>query len=127
MTLGFSLGLASAQCVVRDQLHAIARDEIRSRAAEAERDGVDLKMLMHHLDAAGIAPAALLERGVDHPHTLLAAVEELAYGDAGIAWAAVPALQIATVLSNCGTEAQRRRVGEGVHPKRGPRCECPAL
>lgn len=110
MTLDFSLG--PAQDVTRDQLHAIARDDIRSRAAEAERDGLDLKMLMHHLDTVGIAPAALLERGVDQPHTLLAAVEELSYGDAGIAWAAVPALQVATVLNGCGTETQRRRVGE---------------
>ncbi|MGZ5397788.1 MAG: acyl-CoA dehydrogenase family protein [Mycobacterium sp.] len=112
MTLGFNLGLSPDQRVIRDQLHAIARNDLRARAAQAERDGLDLKVLMHHLDTVGIAPATLLERGVDSHLTLLVAVEELAYGDAGIGWAAVPALQIATVLSGCGSEAQRQKVGE---------------
>jgi alkylation response protein AidB-like acyl-CoA dehydrogenase len=58
----------------------------------------------------GIAPLTLLGQGAGagDPHTLLVAVEELAYGDGGIAWAAVPAFQIATILSACGTEAQRQ-------------------
>lgn len=112
MASGFNLGLVPEQQAMRDQLHAIARNDIRARAAEAERDGLDLKVLMHHLETVGIAPATLIEGRVGDPHTLLAAVEELAYGDAGIAWAAVPALQVVTILSYCGTEAQRRTIGD---------------
>ena len=112
MTLGFDLGLSPRQRMIRDQLHAVARNDLRARAAEAETEGLDLKMVMHHLDTAGIGPTTLLERGIDSYSTLLTAVEELAYGDAGISWAAVPALQIAVVLSACGTEAQRQRAGD---------------
>jgi alkylation response protein AidB-like acyl-CoA dehydrogenase len=109
MSMGFDLRLDAAQSQLRDRLHAVARDEFRLMADQAERDGLDPALLAHQLEVAGVAPGTLLERGVDSPHTLLIAVEELAYGDAGIAWAAVPALQIAMVLTACGTSAQRDR------------------
>jgi alkylation response protein AidB-like acyl-CoA dehydrogenase len=112
MTLGFDLGFSPRQRMIRDQLHAVARNDLRARAAETETEGLDLKVVMHHLDTAGIGPATLLEHGIDGYSTLLTAVEELAYGDAGIGWAAVPALQIAVVLNACGTEAQRQLAGE---------------
>jgi alkylation response protein AidB-like acyl-CoA dehydrogenase len=109
---GFDLGLTSTQAAIRDHLHA-ARDDLRARAAETDRDGLDLKTLLHHLETAGVAPATLLEAtpgktGIEEPHTLIVALEELAYGDADIAWAAVPAFQIVTVLDACGSDAQRR-------------------
>ncbi len=112
MTTGFDIGLTAAQLGMQSRLHAVARDELRPLAAEAERDGLDPKQLAHLLDAAGIAPAALLEHGVDDVHTLLVALEELAYGDAGIAWAAVPALALATVVAACGSPAQRASARE---------------
>ena len=108
MTKNFNLGLRPDQQAIRDQLHVIARTDLLARAAEAERDGLDLKVLTHLLDTVGIAPLTLLGPGIADPHTLLVAVEELAYGDPGIAWAAVPAFQIATVLGACGSEAQRQ-------------------
>jgi alkylation response protein AidB-like acyl-CoA dehydrogenase len=107
MTAGFDLGLSPTQIEMRDRLHVVARDELRARAAETESDGLDVKLLARLLQDAGIAPATLLERGVEDPHTLLVAIEELAYGDAGVAWAAVPAFQIATVLDACGNAAQK--------------------
>lgn len=112
MTLGLHLGFSPDQRTIRNQLHAVARNDLRARAAEAEAEGVDLKVVMHHLDTAGIGPATLVEHGVVNYFTLLTAVEELAYGDAGIAWAAVPALQIAVVLNGCGTETQRQRAAD---------------
>lgn len=102
------LGLSPAQQAMRVELHAIARTDLRGRAAEAERAGLDLPALVRQLDKVGLAPATLFERGIDDPHTLLVAVEELAYGDAGIAWAAVSAFQVATIVCACGTEAHRR-------------------
>ena len=119
MTLGFDLGFSPRQRMIRDQLHAVARNDLRARAAEAETEGLDLKVVMHHLDTAGIGPATLLEHGIDGYSTLLTAVEELGYGDAGIGWAAVPALQIAVVLNACGTEANARARRRSLRPRRG--------
>ena len=111
MTTGFDLGLSPVQTAMQDRLHAIARDELRGQAARTEIDGLDVKVLARLLEDAGIAPVTLLEQGVDEPHTLLVALEELAYGDAGLAWAAVPAFQIVTVLNACGSAAQKTAAG----------------
>jgi alkylation response protein AidB-like acyl-CoA dehydrogenase len=108
MADGMNLGLSAGQQAIKDQFHLIAREDLLNRSAEVEREGLDLKLLTQLLDGAGIAPATLLEQGAGDPHTLLVAVEELAYGDAGIGWAAVPAFQIATILGTCGTAGQRR-------------------
>jgi|GEM_PF-1572772 len=111
MTTGFDLGLSPVQTAMQDRLHAVARDELRAQAAQTERDGLDVKLLARLLEDAGIAPAMLLERGVDEPHTLLVALEELAYGDAGLAWAAVPAFQIVTLLDACGSATEKSAAG----------------
>jgi alkylation response protein AidB-like acyl-CoA dehydrogenase len=112
MAVGFNLGLSSEQVELRSYLHGTASPELRGIAADAESSGVDAKVLARHLDAAGIAPVTLLERGVGEPHTLLVAVEELSYGDAGIAWASVPAFQIATVVGACGSVEQKLAASE---------------
>ena len=107
MTTGFDLGLSSSQIDMKDTLHVAAREELRARAARTEVDGPDLTVLDRLLTQAGIRPATLLDGGVDDRHTVLIALEELAYGDASFAWAAVPALQIATVVGACGGGTQR--------------------
>ena len=112
MATGFDLGMSAAQTEMERYLHATAAPELRRIAADAESAGLDRKVLAGHLEGAGIAPATLLERGVDDVHTLLVATEELAYADAGIAWAAVPAFQLATVLDASGTAQQKRSIGE---------------
>jgi alkylation response protein AidB-like acyl-CoA dehydrogenase len=111
MTTGFDLGLSPAQTAMRDRLHAVARDELRAQAARTESDGLDVKLLAQLLEDVGIAPAMLIERGVDEPHTLLVAIEELAYGDADLAWAAVSAFQIVTVLDACGSATEKAAAG----------------
>ena len=60
-------------------------------------------------DPAGTGPGSGARKP---PHTLLVAVEELAYGDASIAWAAVPAFQMATILGACGTAGERQAARE---------------
>jgi alkylation response protein AidB-like acyl-CoA dehydrogenase len=107
MTAGFDLGLSLSQTQMRDRLHAFARDELRPMAARTESDGLDVKLLTRTLEDVGVAPATMLERGTGNPHTILIALEELSYGDAGVAWAAAPAFQIAIVLGACGNDAQR--------------------
>jgi alkylation response protein AidB-like acyl-CoA dehydrogenase len=111
MTMGFELRLTPAEEVVRERLHAIARSDFRARAAEAERDGVDLSSLTAQLEEVGLSPAQILAHGLPELHTLLVAVEEMAYGDPGIAWAAVTPLQVALLVGACGSETLRERVG----------------
>jgi alkylation response protein AidB-like acyl-CoA dehydrogenase len=107
MTTGFDLGLSPTQTDMQQRLHVIARDELRSRAADTDNGELDHPRLARLLEDVGIAPATLLDRGLDDAHTLLIAIEELAYGDAGMAWAALPGLQIAIVFDTCGSSAQR--------------------
>jgi alkylation response protein AidB-like acyl-CoA dehydrogenase len=107
MTTGFDLGLSPIQTAMQSLLHAVARDELRARAAGTESDGLDVDALARLLEDAGVAPSMLIERSIDEPHTLLVAIEELAYGDADLAWAAVPKFQMATVLDACGSTAQK--------------------
>jgi alkylation response protein AidB-like acyl-CoA dehydrogenase len=110
MTAGFNLELSAAQADMKDKLHLAAQQELRTNAARSETEGPDLNLLARLLTEAGVAPSAWVENGSNDPHTLLVAVEELAYGDAALAWAAVPALQTATVVGLCGTDAQRAAV-----------------
>lgn len=112
MTLGFELGLTGNQEALQERLHDVARGKLRGLAADAERDGLDPAVLGRHLQEAGIAPASLLEDGIDEPHTLLVALEELAYGDPSVASTAVPAFQAATILAACGDDAQQAAARE---------------
>jgi alkylation response protein AidB-like acyl-CoA dehydrogenase len=107
MTAGFDLGLSPAQAEMQQRLHAVAGDELRAAAAQTSSEGLDVKLLARLLGDAGLTPATLVQEGFEDPHTLLVAIEELAYGDVETAWAAVPAFQIATVLNACGSPAQR--------------------
>jgi alkylation response protein AidB-like acyl-CoA dehydrogenase len=116
MTAGFDLGLSPAQAELQQRLHAVAGDELRSAAAQTESEGLDVKLLAQLLGDVGLAPATLLQEGVQDPHTLLVAIEEVAYGDADTAWAAVPAFQIATVLDSCGSSAQRTTASRALAP-----------
>lgn len=107
---GFELDPSPSQKAMQERLHALARDELRAQAAAVERDGADARLIDRVLADGGIEPTKVVETGFDDPHTPLIALEELAYGDAGVAWATVPALQIATIVGSCGTDDQRRDV-----------------
>jgi alkylation response protein AidB-like acyl-CoA dehydrogenase len=114
MTAGFDLGLTTRQQSMKDNLHAVARGYLRARAADAERDGVNLCELRDHVDRLGLAPNEIVVAPDTEPHTLLVALEELAYGDPAHAYALVPLLQVATIVAACGTAEQRRLVAEAL-------------
>lgn len=114
MSIGFDLGLTPAQQQMKDDLHAVARADLRARAAGGETDGVDLAALRAHVDRHGIAPADIITTTDFEPHSLLVALEELAYGDAGHAYALVPLLQVATIVRACGTDEQRAAIAEAL-------------
>jgi alkylation response protein AidB-like acyl-CoA dehydrogenase len=104
------LELTDEQQAVRDRLHPLAQEELRSAAAVAERDGMDLAPLLSTLESVGVGPASLLGPGPADLLTVLVAVEELAYGDPGIAWAAAAPLQAALLVAACGDESQRQKI-----------------
>lgn len=106
MTQGLDLGLTPRQLRLRERLRA-GTPGLRALAAEVDRTGLEPKWPARKLAAEDLAPATLIEGGIEEPHTLLVAVEELAYGDAALAWAAVPVLQAALLLTGCGTPGQR--------------------
>jgi alkylation response protein AidB-like acyl-CoA dehydrogenase len=114
MTAGFDLGLTTRQQSMKDDLHAVARGYLRARAADVERDGVDIAELREHVDRLGLAPHEIVTASDVEPHTLLVALEELAYGDPAHAYALVPLLQVATIVRACGTAEQRRLVAEAL-------------
>jgi alkylation response protein AidB-like acyl-CoA dehydrogenase len=105
MSNGFDLDLSPTQTTIQSYLHSIV-PELRAGAANVETQGIDRKLLLRQLNEAGVAPATLLKNGVVAPHTLIIALEELAYGDADTAWAALASLQLVTVLSACGNPQQ---------------------
>ncbi|WP_019873342.1 acyl-CoA dehydrogenase family protein [Sporichthya polymorpha] len=108
MATGFDLTLSPAATAAREHLHAVA-GELREQAATAEAEGVDLPTLRAHLAAAGLDPAVVAQAGID-PLTVLVALDALAYGDPGAAWAIVPALQVATIVAAVGTPEQKAAV-----------------
>jgi acyl-CoA dehydrogenase len=116
MTAGFDLGLSSRQTEMQERLNAVSLGELRAAAARAERDGVNGELLVGILDDAGLAPGTLMAQGYEDPHTLLVAIEELAYGDADIAWATASSFQVAILLVACGSTAQRATAGEVLSP-----------
>jgi acyl-CoA dehydrogenase len=107
MTAGFNLGLSPDEVDMRDRLHVVAQDRLRPLASEVERDGLSPELLFDILRDAGAEPAKLLQCGIDNPHTLLTAIEELAYGDAELAWAALARFQLVTLVDSCGNAAQK--------------------
>lgn len=116
MSTGFDLALTAGQQRMKDDLHALARGYLRASAADAERDGVDLVELRGHVDRLGLAPDDIVAAADLEPHTLLVALEELAYGNPAHAYALVPLLQVATIVRACGTAEQRRGAAEALAP-----------
>jgi alkylation response protein AidB-like acyl-CoA dehydrogenase len=116
MSTGFDLGLTVEQQNLKDGIHALARGYLRSRAADAERDGVDYAELRGHVDHPAFAPGEIVAAISAEPHTLLIALEELAYGDPAHAYALVAPLQVATIVRACGSDEQRRSVAGALSP-----------
>jgi alkylation response protein AidB-like acyl-CoA dehydrogenase len=108
--MGFDLGLTATQEEMRERLHALAWGELRARAADAERDGADLTVLAADLRSAGLDPARIAGGDVPEIHTLLVALDELAYGDPGLAWAAAGPLQLALIVGSCAGEELRGEI-----------------
>jgi alkylation response protein AidB-like acyl-CoA dehydrogenase len=108
--MGFDLGLTAAQDEMRECLHALAWGELRARAADAERDGADLARLTGDLEAADIEPGRIAGGHVPEIHTLLVALEELAYGDPGIAYIVAGTLQVALIVGSCADPSLRNEI-----------------
>jgi alkylation response protein AidB-like acyl-CoA dehydrogenase len=108
--VGFDLDLNDTQEAIRQRLHALAWGELRARGAAAERDGADLPQLTRDLGDAGLDVAAIAGGDVPEIHTLLVALEELAYGDPGIAWALAGSLQLALIVGACAGPELRRLI-----------------
>jgi hypothetical protein len=93
-----------------ETLHAFAADRIRAVAREAERAGgapASLQVDLHRLGVAAPIPEEHGGQGIPGLATSLRIAEELAWGDPGIAVAALQAGGAALLIAECGSAAQR--------------------
>lgn len=104
------LGRSEDQTTLVELVHAFAEKELRPAARDAETARATPLSLGNALHALGVAcpvPEAYGGQGVPDLVTYLMVAEELAWGDPGIAYAALGAGHAALLIAQCGTRDQQ--------------------
>jgi alkylation response protein AidB-like acyl-CoA dehydrogenase len=107
----YDLTLSDEQTTLVELVHAFAEKELRPAARDAERAREVPVAVANALHALGVAcpiPEALGGQGQPDLMTYLMIAEELAWGDPGIAYAALGAGHAALLIAQCGTREQQR-------------------
>ena len=107
----FDLTVSDEGSALVELVHAFAERELRGAAREAERSRATPSAVANGLHALGVTcpiPEALGGQGAPDLVTYLMVVEELAWGDPGIAYAALGAGHAALLVAQVGTAAQQR-------------------
>jgi alkylation response protein AidB-like acyl-CoA dehydrogenase len=104
------LGRSEDQRALGELVHAFAEKELRPAARDAEKVRalpVSLANALHALGVACPVPEKYGGQGVPDLVTHLMVAEELAWGDPGIAYAALGAGHAAVFIAQCGTREQQ--------------------
>jgi alkylation response protein AidB-like acyl-CoA dehydrogenase len=107
------LGVNEEQGTLIELVHGFAERELRRMAKEAEKAGSAPDSVSDALHALGVAcpvPESLGGQGVPDLVTALMLAEELAWGDPGIAQAALGAGHVAALLALCAAPPQQQRL-----------------
>lgn len=104
----FSLKLTDAQASLDKQIRALALERIRPCGLAAERERTIPAELAAELDAIGRHIRQSTE--LRDPMSSVVALEAVAFGDPGIAYALLPAFQLAHIVDACGSAQQQERV-----------------
>jgi alkylation response protein AidB-like acyl-CoA dehydrogenase len=107
----FDLSIADDTSSIVELVHGFAERELRGAAREAEKARAVPAALASALHALGVTcpiPEALGGQGEPDLVTYLMVAEELAWGDPGIAYAALGAGHAALLIARCGTPEQQR-------------------
>jgi hypothetical protein len=107
----YDLTISDEQGTLVELVHAFSERELRPAAREAEQARAVPARVATALHALGIAapiPEALGGQGDPDLVTYLMGAEELAWGDPGIAYAALGAGHAALLVARCGTAVQQQ-------------------
>jgi alkylation response protein AidB-like acyl-CoA dehydrogenase len=107
----YDLNRSEEQTTLIELVHAFAEKELRPAARDAERARavpVAVANALHTLGVACPIPEVFDGQGVPDLVTYLMIAEELAWGDPGIAYAALGAGHAALLIGQCGTREQQR-------------------
>jgi alkylation response protein AidB-like acyl-CoA dehydrogenase len=108
----FDLAPTEEQSTLIELVHGFAERELRRVAKEAEKARGVPDAVADALHALGVAcpvPESLGGQGLPDLVTALMLAEELAWGDPGIAQAALAAGHVALLIASCGTPEQQQR------------------
>jgi alkylation response protein AidB-like acyl-CoA dehydrogenase len=108
----YGLQVSDEDALLVETLHAFAEGELRAAARDAERAGCTpaaLQASLHQLGVAAPVPEELGGHGIPGVATALRIAEELAWGDPGIAIAALQAGGAALLIAGCGSPEQQAR------------------
>ena len=107
----FDLTIGEDEGSIVELVHGFAERELRGAAREAEKGGAVPPAVASALHGLGVTcpiPEVLGGQGESDLVTYLMVVEELAWGDPGIAYAALGAGHAALLIAKVGTSAQQR-------------------
>lgn len=104
----FSLTPTDAQTGLDRQIRALAVERLRPQGLAAERERTVTPDLGDELDKLGRQIHGTPE--LCDPMSAIIACEALAFGDPGIAYAVLPAFQVAHLVRTCGSRRQRERL-----------------
>ncbi len=120
----YGLEIGEDDRLLVETLHAFAEGELRGAARDAERDGAApaaLEAALHRLGVAAPVPEEFGGQGVPGLHSALRIAEELAWGDPGLAIAALGSGHAALLIGECGAPQQRARYLPGFAGPKPPR------
>jgi alkylation response protein AidB-like acyl-CoA dehydrogenase len=101
----FSLKPTEAQADLDQQIRALGLEQLRRHGLAAERDRTIPAELADELDKLGRQIHTSPE--LADPVSALVALEALAFGDPGIAYALLPSFQVAQLIRACGSARHR--------------------
>ena len=109
----YDLTLTDEQTALIELIHAFAERELRPLARDAEKAKWVPPALAKGIQELGVAcpiPESVGGQGVPDLVTYLMIAEELAWGDPGIAYAALGSGHAALLIALCGSPEQQRRL-----------------
>jgi hypothetical protein len=104
----FSLTPTESQAGLDEQIRALAVERLRPEGLAAERERTVSPDLADELDKLGRQIHGAPE--LCDPLSALIALEALAFGDPGIAYAVLPSFQVAHLVRACGSQRHRERL-----------------
>src|SRR3712207_3305162 len=110
--MAFDLSLSEEQQALRETLHEFASEVLRPAARDCEEARNTSDSTRQQLFEIGVAAPVPEEHGGAGSFdalTMCVAAEELAWGDASIAYDALGSGQAATVIAEAGTQEQKEK------------------